>query len=522
MNDEFGDYQTPITLANLVCKVLSRHGLAPSSIVEPTCGVGNFLLAANDQFPLASAGLGVEINGGYLETLKSSLIGRHYSTRVRLIEDDFFKTDWTKLLRDLHEPILVIGNPPWVTNSHVGVLGGTNLPTKTNFQNHSGMDAMTGKSNFDISEWMLIRLLESLRGRKANLAMLCKTAVARKVLMHAWNCDMSIIDAEIRPIDAAAFFGAAVDACLLVCSMAPSGRNKGCRVYRDLEDEVPTSVIGSRDGMLVADVAAYDQWKHLGGEEIYRWRSGVKHDCSKVMELRKEGRLYRNGLGELVDLEDDFIYPMLKSSELANGHTKKPTRWMLVTQRFVGDDTGVIRAQAPMTWKYLLEHGDALDRRASSIYKKRHRFSVFGVGDYAFSPWKVAISGFYKKLAFAVVGSVEGKPIVLDDTGYFAACSTEEEAVLIASLLNSEAARGFFSSYVFWDAKRPITVDLLRRLDLSAVAHEIGKADEFRRLSPDAFSGQLGLFDEGPDQARTVRRKPGRNHPGRQSLPGGA
>ena len=45
---------------------------------------------------------------------------------------------------------------------------------------------MTGKSNFDISEWMLIRLLEALQGRRATIAMLCKTATARKVLRHAW------------------------------------------------------------------------------------------------------------------------------------------------------------------------------------------------------------------------------------------------------------------------------------------------------------------------------------------------
>ena len=34
---------------------------------------------------------------------------------------------------------------------------------------------------------------------------------------------------------------------------------------------------------------------------------------------------------------------------------------------------------------------------------------------YTFEPWRVAISGFYKKLNFRVVGSFEGKPIVLDD-----------------------------------------------------------------------------------------------------------
>src|SRR5207248_9500541 len=168
---------------------------------------------------------------------------------------------------------------------------------------------------------------------------------------------------------------------------------------------------------------------HLAGEdETYKWRSGVKHDCSKVMELRQEGHLYRNGLGEAVELESEYVYPMLKSSEITNGRSKEPSRWMLVTQRAVGEETAIIRETAPKTWAYLQQHGDLLDRRASSIYRGRPRFSVFGVGDYTFAPWKVAISAFYKELHFTVVGLFAGKPIVLDDTCYFVSCQSQEEA----------------------------------------------------------------------------------------------
>src|SRR5260370_27855375 len=119
---------------------------------------------------------------------------------------------------------------------------------------------------------------------------------------------------------------------------------------------------------------------------------------------------------------------------------------------------------APKAWAYAERYGELLDRRASSRSRRRPRFSVFGVGDYTFAPWKVAISGFYKKLQFTVVGSVAGKPIVLDDTAYFVGCQGEAEARYVAGLLNSEAAREVFSAFVFWDAKRPVTVELLRRI----------------------------------------------------------
>ena len=473
--DEFGDFQTPDALAAQACRLLSDLGIQPASLLEPTCGVGNFLLAAIDEFPDVSIGVGVDINNDYITRVKERLVARSYADKVRVLRESFFEVDWQNLLDDLPEPILIIGNPPWVTNATLGAIGSFNLPEKSNFQNYSGLEALTGKSNFDISEWMLMKLLELLEGRRATIAMLCKTAVARKVLVHAWKNDISMADAEIHPIDAAASFGAAVDACLLVCSLSPASHNRDCRVYRRLRDTEPTAIIGYHDGHLVADVLAFERWKHLGGgDEVYQWRSGVKHDCSRVMELRKEGPCYRNGLAELIDLEGDYLFPMLKSSEITKCRSKEPTRWMLVTQKSVGNETSVIRDVAPKTWEYLQKHGALLDRRASSIYRNRPRFSIFGVGDYTFAHWKVAISGFYKQLNFAIIGPFAEKPVVLDDTSYFVACQSEQEARCIADLVNSQPANEFFSAFVFWDAKRPVTIDILRRLDLSALARELG------------------------------------------------
>ena len=367
--DEFGDFQTPDTLAAEACRLLSNRGIHPASLLEPTCGVGNFLVAALDQFPKLATGLGVDINTDYVGCLKERLASRADANKVKALQESFFTVDWANILRDLPEPILVVGNPPWVTNSTLGALGSSNLPKKSNFQNFNGLEALTGKSNFDISEWMLIKLLDMLAGRRATLAMLCKTAVARKVLVHAWKNELSLSDAEIHPIDAAASFGAAVDACLLVCSLSPASHSQDCRVYGHLGDTEPAAIIGYHDGQLVADVAAYERWKHLAGAEVYKWRSGVKHDCSKVMELRNEGNIYRNGLDELIELEGDYMYPMLKSSEITNGQSKEPSRWMLVTQKAVGDETSVIRVLAEKTWGYTSKsRAILLDQRRASLH----------------------------------------------------------------------------------------------------------------------------------------------------------
>jgi methylase of polypeptide subunit release factors len=459
---EFGDFQTPRELAFEICLLLSRLNVQPQTIIEPTCGLGNLIKAARKIF-FSSEIYGFEISSKYSESAKDKFID---DDNILISQADFFKKDWTSFVEELPKPILILGNPPWVTNSQLGVLESTNLPRKENFQNFSGFDAMTGKSNFDISEWMLLHLLKILDRQDASLAMICKTSVARKVLKYAWKNKIHLKNAAIYRIETDKYFNASVDSCLLFCEFSNSRQSTTASIFENLNSENPSQKFGFKNNELIASIDLYEKWKYLNGGSKIKWRSGIKHDCSKVMELSKEGEKYKNNLGETVELEDGFLYPMLKSSDIANGNVE-PRRWMLVTQNSVKEDTSNIAEIAPKTWDYLISHAKFLDKRGSSIYKKRARFAVFGIGDYSFSPWKVAISGFYKKLKFNVVGSYENKPIVLDDTCYFLPFETEDKANKVCNLLNSTAAQEFFKSFIFWDAKRPITVDVLRKLDIT-------------------------------------------------------
>jgi tRNA1(Val) A37 N6-methylase TrmN6 len=477
-----GDFQTPRRFSDSVCDLLFARGVRPVLVLEPTCGKGHLLLSALDRFPSITKGIGIDINAEYVKQLKDKIAQRESTQCIKITQEDFFDMDWNAVLDSLPEPILVIGNPPWVTSAELARLNSDNVPQKTNLWHFSGIDAVTGKSNFDISEWMLIHLLERLAGRDATLAMLCKTNVARKVLRYAWENDLQLVTASMHLFDAGEAFGVSVDACLLIGKTA---RPQSCKVYDSLSVEASETIFGFRDGRLIAQPRLYDRWKHLqaafsAGDEHYRWRSGIKHDCAKVMELEKEGQSYRNKLGERYELENVYLYPMLKSSNVANGDVAEPTKWMLVTQKRVGASTMPISKKAPKTWAYLQDHGDLLDGRKSAVYKDQPRFSIFGVGDYAFAPWKVAISGLYKKLHFVIVGPYEGKPIVLDDTCYFIPSDSRQEAEYLAELLNSDIAKQFFEAFIFWDKKRPITAGILRRLDLMALAKALGTEDQMR------------------------------------------
>jgi len=473
---EFGDFQTPISLAREICSLIARTGFRPVSILEPTCGTGSFLKASLETFPDVSRVLGFEINPQYVAQAKQAVAHAFPHASIEIYQSDFFFTNWSEIVESLPEPILVIGNPPWVTNAALSALGSNNVPTKSNLDNLRGIDALTGKSNFDISEWMIRKNIEWLNSKQGLLAMLCKTTVARKVLLYAWQNGLRIESASMYILDAREYFGVSVDACLLLVRIDPNGNSEECQVFHSLHAQRPNSVYGLQDGMLVADVKSYQKWKELVGNGFRGWRSGIKHDCSKVFQLHVELGRFVNGLGEFVELEPEVLFPLLKSSDLA-AH-RKPRRWMVVPQRTMSDDPSHLRSDAPKTWNYLTEHAHLLDKRKSSIYKNRPPFSIFGVGPYTFAPWKVAISGLYKKLEFVQVSPFRGRPVVLDDTCYFFPCKSRAECDLLYELVMSDPAREFWSALIFWDAKRPITAQLLNSLDLMVLARVLGKEGE--------------------------------------------
>jgi hypothetical protein len=501
----YGDFQTPLELAQRVCACLVKMGVAPRAIIEPTCGVGAFLAAAPRHFPALEYLLGVEINPTYVtaarETMRPLLDGRQLQLELEV--GDFFEIDWERRLAPLPEPTLFLGNPPWVTNAELSTLNSDNLPRKQNFQQRQGIEAITGASNFDISEWMLLKMMMLALRKQGVVAMLCKTSVARKTLRHLWQ-EGGSGQCRIFKIDAEAAFNAAVDACLFVFDASQSSGGQSCPVYESLEADIPMQTIGFRDSQLVSDVDLYDQWRHLASDgrtvPPYQWRSGIKHDAAAVMELTKKGAGYQNKLGEIWALEEAYLFPMLKSSDIAGEICSRPRLTMLVPQQSVGQETSSIRLVAPVTWQYLSAHSQILDNRKSKIYRNRPRFSVFGVGDYTFSPWKVAISGMYKELIFKVVGPTAERPTVLDDTCYFIPCHTQAEAELLADMLTAPPAQQFYRSLIFWEEKRPITVRLLKSLDIRKLAAELNLSGKLAALQKQtngqADYAQLRLYDE--------------------------
>ncbi|AFY53258.1 hypothetical protein Riv7116_0668 [Rivularia sp. PCC 7116] len=473
MKAELGDFQTPPALVAEILNCLSKSNKYWERVLEPTCGEGNFIsgLLALDKPPKEIQG--IELEKEHFQATKS-IYQNADSTRVVIQQAKIFDLDFRQSLKWSTEGnLLVIGNPPWVTNSQLGSLGSSNLPIKTNFKGLKGIEALTGSSNFDITEYIWIKLIKELVFEKPTIALLCKTSVARKVLQFAFDTQLKISNASIRLIDAKKWFKASVSACLFCLDVGADEPNYQVNVYSNLSASEPESTIGIIDNKLVADVKAYRKSAFLNGKSSLTWRQGLKHDAASVMELTciSEG-VFQNKFKEIVNIESDYIYPLLKSTDLFHGKIE-PKRGVIVTQKKIGEDTYILQQSAPRLWQYLKSHSEKFNQRKSSIYKNKPPFSIFGIGDYSFSLYKVAISGLHKQPRFRIVHPINNRPVMLDDTCYFISCDSIEEAILLGCLFNSEVCLDFIKSITFLDAKRPITKKLLQSINLDALLNSI-------------------------------------------------
>jgi hypothetical protein len=194
------------------------------------------------------------------------------------------------------------------------------------------------------------------------------------------------------------------------------------------------------------------------------------------MELERDGKYFRNALDEEFELEEDWVYGFLKSSDLQVERTNSPRKYTIVTQERIGQNPLPRLARLPKTQEYLYKHKSYFESRKSSIYQGKPPFSIFGVGDYSFKPYKVAISGLYKQSRFTLV-EPNGTVLLLDDTCYFVGFDSLSDARITQYLLNRPETQAFMESFIFSDAKRVITKELLMRIDLGAITRQMDCAE---------------------------------------------
>lgn len=454
-----GDYQTPYYFAKEVCNFIkSRQQFCPDIIIEPNCGHGNFLLAAQECFNNSKL-FGFDINENYICSAQKKL--SHTDAVFRC--NDLLHNNLKQYI-PFHEEkqILIIGNPPWVNNATLSLLESNNLPKKTNFKQFKGINSKMGDSNFDICESMILSLIDDFQSSNTLLALLCKTSVARNVFqeIHKNNTRCSYV--KIFEIQAKKIFGVSVNACLFLISLTSKNhRVNKCKVFCFEYPENMLYEFGFINDKYYADI--HSRYLDIDGNSCFEWRQGIKHDCSQIMELSKENSLYKNKQNILLDIEDTLVYPLIKGSSIKYPIITNTNKYIIITQKKPKENTIHIQKNTPKTWEYLNKNLDIFRLRKSIIYENTPPFSIFGIGEYAFKKYKVGISGFSKSPLFCL--SYLDKPVMFDDTCYFLSFDNFNMAYTTMLLLNSITVKSFLLSICFLDSKRPYTKKILQRID---------------------------------------------------------
>lgn len=486
---EYGDFQTPNVLTDKICSFLKNDELNPDIIIEPTFGKGSFILSSLKAFKSIKFIFGIEIYEKYVWESKLRLLEyfldnpESVKPEIYLYYQDIFTFDFNKIKQKIDGQVLIIGNPPWVTNSELSSLNSANIPRKSNQKNHKGIDAITGKGNFDIGEFISLLMLKNFGKINGGMAFLIKNSVIKNLVQDLHKFNFNIANIKSFTIDTNKYFGASVVSSLFTCNLNQTDENIICENYNFANSQSLKNKFGWYNDKFIYDLDKYVNNYEYDGHSFFEWRQGVKHDSSKIFELLKVNGKYRNGYEEEFELEDDIIFRLLKSSDLKNNFLSDSRKYVIITQHFIGEDTYYIRDNYPKLHKYLTQYEIQINKRKSSIYKNKPKFSIFGIGDYSFKPYKIAISGLYKKPYFSLVFPDEkNKPIMLDDTCYFLSFDSPEDAILTWSILSNEKVFSLLSSISFIDSKRPYTKDILMRIDIEKLSYGISFDYIFGRI----------------------------------------
>ncbi|MFB6143262.1 MAG: N-6 DNA methylase [Halorientalis sp.] len=476
-----GEYYTPRAIADLTVEAVDPDPEA--TVLDPGCGAGAFLVATLD-YRRASLPkepqervrvatdrvVGLDLNPVAVKAAKLAYGCALFDalTGVDRVELPVFLTDAVGIshdgdirfrdgVRHLRADALV-GNPPWVPwervpegrkeawrERHVEDLG---------LQPHGGAAARLGHSNDDIAvpyAWTCIHRYLRQGGRAGFVlkrdpmrgpsgAVLRRLAVGERSLSLERVHDLAALDPFDVGANAAVYaFQADAEATFPVDATVWSGTaayDSGEAFQASatateaelvpLEPDDPTTAWVPAD----ADRAALGDCAH----EI---RHGLKDDASAVFGLDR---------GDLDRVDDALVYPTIASRHVRpwglDGHDLR-----LVPQRKAGEDNeSWLRERYPDTHAYLADHRATLADRSSAWLDDGPFYTVFGLGEYTWAPYKLVWCRLGFSPAFAVVSTRTdpdlGERLVVPRDHYlFVPAWDRETAHFLCALCNSTPYR---------------------------------------------------------------------------------
>lgn len=252
------------------------------------------------------------------------------------------------------------------------------------------------------------------------------------------------------------------------------------------------SVRSAAEFVAIADVEHLSAWPVPGGQDRpwivgrseerseldavfglpnprYQARKGVTADRNGIYWVKGSGS-ERDGLITITNeaaigktkgipritapVEIDHVFPLLRGRGVSRFKaTPEPELRYLVPQRTMHGDPN-LHERSPFTYAFLKNFRDELSRRSSfkRFQKGQPYYSLWSVGDYTFSPYKVLwreIGGSGFEVAYVGSSEVSGRKVVVvpDHKLYFIPIETEEEAAFVTGFLGSRTVSRSIASY---------------------------------------------------------------------------
>lgn len=392
----------------------------------------------------------------------------------------------------------VAGNPPWVKWSHLPRQYAEFIKPLCERMDIFSDDVWVGGIQSDISTVITYHALERFVSPGGSLAFLITGTVLKNESSQGfrrWELQlqedavepMSVCEVEdykdLKPFDDVANWPV-----LLVikrngiptsypvryrCYEGPS-----CKVREHFDplafiDKYATPIPGTIDGPWVVgsrrDIDTLPVFFDVSGSADYRARKGVTTDANgiyfvDVCSTRDRGLVKVANdplLGRRKDVkkkrctvESKRVYPLLRGRDVVRFRATPESRQGIIVPQdsMFGDED--LPSTNPRLFRYLSSFRDVLASRSS--YRRFQRgkpyWSVWSVGDYTFSPYKVVWREMYggafctAYISSAEIGG-EKKVVVPDHKLYFIPLEDEEEAAYLSCYLNSSLVSGAVNAY---------------------------------------------------------------------------
>lgn len=237
---------------------------------------------------------------------------------------------------------------------------------------------------------------------------------------------------------------------------------------------------------------------HLG-KSPFKARHGIVDDLDQVFQVEivrkpsakkvyvKNAITGRRKVKQVTrELEPGLIYPLLKPKYVKEWIISGYDYVVLPQRKYGENNEKMLMEKYPETYKYLSLYRTELQQRSSRWFKGRPFYTVFGLGEYTFSPHKVVWSAIGYLPAFAVASCVNDKyvgrkTLIPDNTIGFIPLNNEDEAHFVCALLNSRVIKSIIA-YKSTKSKWGVSVDLINALPL------------VRFVPNDAFHSKLTSF----------------------------